>query len=197
MMSSLGTGLYELFIDYVYKWKATEFPVAVNLREELDRALGDLAKQGINKPSLRFRFTEAELRKWVPVMEHCQALMDLGWLNCVGEENKRPVFAFFHPTFQEYFAACSIDDWDYFLPKAHFDRPIPCLGEDKPTYRVFESEWRQPIMLWFGRGDVADKDKEKFIEKLTTFQDGVGDFYYYLLIVWGRSGLENSSLLCG
>jgi GTPase SAR1 family protein len=174
-------GLYELFVDYVYDWKAKEFSEAVKLRRELDRALGNLAKQGINKPSLRFRFTEAELRKWVPVLEQRQALMDLGWLNCVGEENNRPEFAFFHPTFQEYFAACSIDDWDYFLPRAHFDRPIPCLGEEKigPTYRVFESEWRQPIMLWFGRGDVADEDKEKFIEQLITFQDGVGDFYYY------------------
>jgi energy-coupling factor transporter ATP-binding protein EcfA2 len=144
-------GLYEMFVDYMYDWKATDFPEAVKLRGELDQALGDLAKQGINKQSLRFRFTKAELRKWVPVVEQRQALMDLGWL-CGGEENKPQMFTFFHPTFQEYFAACSIDNWDYFLPRAHVD---------EPTYRVFESEWLQPIVLWFGRGDVADEDKEK------------------------------------
>jgi NACHT domain/HEAT repeats/PBS lyase HEAT-like repeat len=173
-------GLYEQFVNFVYGW--SKVLDARELQLELDRAMGQLAKYGINKPVLRFRFTERELQAQVPNIEHRKALKALGWLNCVGEDREgNEVYAFFHPTFQEYFAACSIDDWDYFLPRAHVDRPLPCLGEEEigPTYRVFESEWRQPIVLWFGRGDVADEDKEKFIEKLTTFQDGVGDFYYY------------------
>jgi NACHT domain len=171
-------GLYEQFVNFVYGW--SKVLDARELQLELDRAMGQLAKYGINKPVLRFRFTERELQAQVPNIEHRKALKALGWLNCVGEDREgNEVYAFFHPTFQEYFAACSIDDWDYFLPRAHVDRPLPCLGEEEigPTYRVFESEWRQPIVLWFGRGDVDDKDKEKFIEKLTTFQDGVEGFY--------------------
>jgi NACHT domain len=173
-------GLYERFVRYVYSW--SKVPDAVEMQLELDRVMGILAKYGINKPSLRFRFTERELQEQVPDLGQRKVLKALGWLNCVGvDESDQEVYAFFHPTFQEYFAACSIDDWDYFLPRAHVDRPVPCLGEEEigATYRVFESEWRQPIVLWFGRGDVADEDKEKFIEKLTTFQDGVGNFYYY------------------
>jgi hypothetical protein len=115
-------------------------------------------------------------------LEHRKALKDLGWLNCVGEDEAgKEVYAFFHPTFQEYFAACSIEHWDYFLPDKHVDQPVPCYGEDIPTYRVFEKEWRQVILLWIGRRDevVTDKLKEKFIDKLTGFREEERKFYYY------------------
>jgi hypothetical protein len=175
--------LYRGFVNYLYGWKAREFKEEIKLKDKLNLALGELAKAGLNRASTnggavrRFRFTASEIRElYLPDL-----LLDvaekLGCLNWVGKEAGENLYAFYHPTFQEYFAACSIDDWDYFLPRAHVDRPVPCLGEDKPTYRVFESEWRHPIVLWFGRGDVDDKDKEKFIEKLTTFQDGVEGFY--------------------
>jgi hypothetical protein len=51
-------------------------------------------------------------------------------LNVVGKEKKEDLYAFYHPTFQEYFTACSIDDWDYFLPRAHIDRPVNCQDEE-------------------------------------------------------------------
>ena len=171
--------LYGQFVDKLYDWKADKFPEA-NLKPELNRAMGDLAKQGLNRANLRFRFTQAELEQFLPSLIHRKALTDLGWLNCVGvDESNLPVYAFFHPTFQEYFAACSINDWDYFLPKDHKGIPIHCKDEDVPTYRVFEQEWRQTILLWIGRGDVGDELKEKFIEKLTNFQEQEGEFYYY------------------
>jgi HEAT repeat protein len=170
-------GLYYKFVNYFYNW--SKFPELAKLRGELDRLMGELAKYGINKPMLRFRFTETELRNQLIDPEHIEALKTLGWLNCVGvDERDDEVYAFFHPTFQEYFAACAIDDWDYFLPMAHIDRPI--LGESgENLYRVFEQEWRQPMLLWFGREDVKIELKEKFIEKLMNFREQEGKFYYY------------------
>jgi DNA polymerase III delta prime subunit len=170
--------LYKKFVNRFYKW--SESPELLKRRELLNCLMQNLAKYGLNKPSLRFRFTEAELQEQLVKEEHRDALKELGWLNPVGvDESDDEVYTFFHPTFQEYFAACSIDDWDYFLPRAHVDRPVPCLGEEEigPTYRVFKSEWRQVILLWIGRNNLGFDRKEEFIKVMTNFQ-GL-EFYHY------------------
>jgi hypothetical protein len=180
--------LYRGFVNYLYDWKAVEFPNEVQLREELNLALGELAKAGLNREPInhgavrRFRFTASEISKlWKDRSDTLlTAAKNLGWLNMVGKEDRADLYAFYHPTFQEYFAACAIDDWDYFLPKAHIDRPVLYQGKCVP-YRVFEQEWRQVILLWIGRRDevVTDERKEEFIDKLTDFREQEGKFYYY------------------
>jgi hypothetical protein len=175
-------GLYERFVSYVYSWSKVQD--AEEMQLELDQVMGILAKYGINKPSLRFRFTERELQEQVPDISQRKVLKALGWLNCVGvDESDQKVYAFFHTTFQEYFAACSIKDWDYFLPREHDDQPVPCQDEEMPTYRVFAKHWEQTILLWFGREDLEDKlKKDEFIEKLTNFQAGCeNSMYHYFL----------------
>jgi HEAT repeat protein len=167
--------LYKSFVERVHQWNESKFPHINVPQAGLDRSMGELAKRGINKPTLRFRFGKKELAN----VKHFQALKDLGWLNCVGEdEHKQKVYAFFHPTFQEYFAACAIDDWDYFLPRAHDEQPVSCQGEDVPTYRVFGKQWQQVIVFWIGR-NFKNELKEEFLVKLTNFCDGTSEFYYY------------------
>jgi hypothetical protein len=124
------------------------------------------------------------LQEQVPDLSQRKVLEALGWLNCVGEdESDQKVYAFLHPTFQEYFAACSIKDWDYFLPREHDDRPELCQDEEIPTYRAFAKHWEQTILLWFGRKDLENKlKKDEFIEKLNNFQAGCeNSMYHYFL----------------
>jgi hypothetical protein len=99
--------------------------------------------------------------------------VQLGWLNQVGvavEDPEEPVYAFFHPTFEEYFAARAIDDWHFFLNHIPGN---PLQG----TYRIFEPQWKEVFLLWLGREDVADEQKDELLKALTLFEDGCGNFY--------------------
>jgi hypothetical protein len=95
---------------------------------------------------------------------------ELGWLVLVDRDTrtKKPVYAFYHPTFQEYFAACAIEDWHYFL-----DHQLPPVSD---CYRIFERQWREVILLWLGRGEIEAKQKEEFIDALVDFEDGCGEW---------------------
>lgn len=64
-------------------------------------------------------------------------------------------------------AETAIDDWDFFLPRNHKDKPIK-----NQRYRIFEPQCKQIIMLWFGRKDLPKEEKEAFIQALTNFHDG-------------------------
>jgi len=121
---------------------------------------------------------------------------------------QKSAYRFWHKTFQEYFAALAVDEsvdyWDYFLPRNHVNFPVAgkeysenlsfprrqdenlsfprrresTVPERKPQYRIFQPQWKQVILFWLGRGNVEDKEKEEFIEKLVNFDDGCGEWNF-------------------
>jgi HEAT repeat protein len=122
-----------------------------------------------------------------------QLARDVGWLNWVYKdaETGEDVYAFFHLTFQEYFAACAIDDWHFFLNHVP-DNPM------QGTYRIFEQQWKEVILLWLGREGSEDfrKRKEEFIEALIGFEDGCREwvleykgFYEYRSYLLAAAGI--------
>jgi len=181
-------GLYEWFVNTFYDWKREEVEKVTGVEinsskiKELNKALGELAKAAIDSESSRFRLTETFIRN--NMNPDLFDLADkLNWLNKVGdaaENSLESVYAFYHPSFQEYFAALAISNWTEFVPSQHIDKPLNNNYYNQPEckYRIFESHWKEVVLFWFGRPDVDDTRKSLFVDKLINFDDGCKENFY-------------------
>jgi HEAT repeat protein/GTPase SAR1 family protein len=191
--------LYASFIKYIYRWKEQFIKSYAKLcgqtqsecQRLLHEALGELAKAAIDGKSSRFRLSYQLVSEYLGDRSDETSLLSLalslGWLNRVGidfDEPEESVYAFYHATFQEYFAALAVDDWDYFLPRNHVDLPV--VGKE---YRICEVQWKQVILLWLGLEGVNRKQKEEFIEALIGFEGSCNDFYWYRAYFLAAAGI--------
>ncbi len=177
--------LYQQYIEYFYRWKQhPQLADDLDKQEELHDAFSKLALEAIDKKlPLRKKFAHKVMGKSL-----FKLARDVIWLNWVYKdaETGEDVYAFFHLTFQEYFAACAIDDWRYFLNHDN-ENPNPLLNPNlsleydngKPAYRIFEPQWKEVILLWLGREDVPPKQKQEFLMALVNFDDGCWELYRY------------------
>ncbi|MFE1745380.1 NACHT domain-containing protein [Coleofasciculus sp. H7-2] len=176
--------LYQRFREDFYEWKPHPLLTEdLDKQNELHEALGKLAREAIEKKlPLRKRFAYKVMGKSL-----FKLACDVGWLNAVYKdaETDEDVYAFYHLTFQEYFAALAIDDWQCFLTHDN-DNPQPLPGN---IYRIFEPQWREVILLWLGREDVEGEYKEEFIKALVQFEDGCSDFYRYRAYFLAAAGI--------
>ena len=163
--------LYQQYIEYFYRWKQhPQLTDDLDKQEELHTACSKLALEAIDKKlPLRKKFAHKVIGKSL-----FQLAREVGWLNWVYKdaETSEDVYAFFHLTFQEYFAACAIDDW-----RKDFLNHVP----DNPmrgTYRIFEPQWKEVILLWLGRNDVVKEQKEEFIQAFVNLKDGCMELFY-------------------
>lgn len=166
-LPSTQASLYGQFVEALYAWKQDRFPTSPAQRHQLNQALGRLALAALRRPDLRFRLPSAFLQQVLGAdLALLPLALQLGWLNQVGvsASSGEKIYAFYHPTFQEYFAAQAIADW------RDFWRPCPELP-------IFSPAWREVIVLWTGRPEGAIADKEAFLAALGQFEDGCGGFY--------------------
>jgi hypothetical protein len=148
--------LFDQFIKRQYKRKITidRFDV------DLVKSLGELAIKAIDTQS---QLTDAEVKK--KLGDKLDKALELGWLKPIDEYEQ--VYDFLHDSFKEYFVALAIPHWKFFLP----DSLDNFKGNDYP---IFDMQWREVILFWFGRKGF-EKDKEDFIEALINFEDGCCD----------------------
>jgi hypothetical protein len=184
--------LYEQFTRAFYEWKEDKFFTTPTKRKELNASLGLLAREAIDKKKSRFGIRESFAIDVMGEDLFKLATEKLHWLVHIynDAETGTPVYAFFHPTFQEYFAACAIDDWHFFLNHNN-ENPNPFLKHRNKdcVYRIFEPQWKEVILLWLGREHISPEQKEEFILALLTFEDECKGFYGYRAYFIGAVGI--------
>ncbi|MCC3508800.1 MAG: HEAT repeat domain-containing protein [Microcoleus sp. PH2017_17_BER_D_A] len=181
--------LYQRFVTTLYQWKKPHLNWIQ--QQELNAALGKLALSGMLNETSRFQLRESVGYR-VMGASLFELACRLGWLNLVARDGEtlEGIYAFYHPTFQEYFAALAVEDWHFFL---NHIPPEGGHGGTAPTrdgvYRIFEKQWKEVILLWLGREEVGKEKKEGFINRLVEFEDGCGDFYNYRAYFLAAAGI--------
>jgi HEAT repeat protein len=200
-------GLYDQYARYLYQWKQYCFRINIEEQQELNLALGRLALRDFNENSSRFRLRESFIIQELGYRDDETSLFykafKLGYLNDVGiaaeSPSKEKVYAYWHPTFEEYYASLAVDDRRYFL------NHVP-ENPKQGTYRIFEPQWKEVILLWLGREDIKEQEKEEFIKALVEFKDGCNsqspipdwkgfyEYRTYFLAAAGIAEFKNCSL---
>ncbi|MDF5730648.1 MAG: HEAT repeat domain-containing protein, partial [Rhizonema sp. PD38] len=184
-------GLYEQFVADFYEWKKGQFATTGEQRKRLNAALGELAREAIDKEAARFRLRHDFVCEFLGEPDDADSLfglaLRLGWLNKVGVEAENPrkgVYGFFHPTFEEYFAALAIEDWHYFLNHIPENPSHP-----DASYRIFEPQWKEVFLLWLGQKSVSKEKKENLIQALVKFEDKCNEFYWEQAVFLAAAGI--------
>lgn len=178
--------LYAQYVESIYDWKREQFPISNSQQRLLDSALSILSCKAIDRAegyqNSRFRLREELVEEYLnkPLPGSDGTIFDLalkiGWINQVGIDANDPsqkIYAFYHTTFEEYFAALSIEKGNFFF----FSHSRWNPNSKRNSYRLLESHWKQVFILWCGRANISSAEKDNLIRDLIYFKDGCRGFY--------------------
>ena len=160
-LPKLDAEFYRQFIEIFYQWKKKRFSEEQDKRKKLENALKILALEGVKQN--QFILPHSLVENTTNDKFLFQLSLQLGLLNQVGiikGSLNEKIYSFWHPAFQEYFAALDIIDYhkDY-----SFDFDI--------ILQNFASQWSEVYIFWQNLKNISiDKVDEciyQFISLLT------------------------------
>lgn len=177
--------LYKNFSDAIYKLKEDKIFVNTSDKLQLEKALGKLALESIGKgykSFLPYELVYEFLEK--PYSELFELAIKLNLLNDVGTNpnTRQSVYAFFHPSFQAYFAALAIDKSIFWL------NHIP-ENPHNGSYRIIEKKWEEVFFLWLGCSNLYE-EKTNLYNQIINFDCGCEDIYKKKLFTLASIGLN-------
>jgi HEAT repeat protein len=171
--------LYRHLLQQFYQWQAENVVTTGEQQQQIETALSQLARQGIESSAKPDVFSHQQV---VGVFGEDTFLFNLvlrlGWLQ---PDPDLKEYTFFDRTFQDYFAALALKDWRFFLPEISEAGPVS-------SYPIFEEKWQRVILFWLGCEEKSETNKNAFLEALSQFQDGCsranlyGKRAYYLAV---------------
>lgn len=188
--------LYLNFEKVYYQRKEDDlddrFKVNIIQRKTLRQTMGELAVKAFHEESTPLELREEFITNFfgnkpelINGVTQFELVCKWGWLN---EDDRGGSYKFFHSSFQEYFAATAIpqqqDGWHFFLHHIPENPKSP-----EASYRIFDSKWKEVILLWLGLKDVSLDYKRNFINELVNFDDGKENFYPYRAYFLAAEGI--------
>ena len=135
-LPKLDADFYRQFIEIFYQWKKERFSEIQDKRQELENALKKLALEGVKQN--QFILPHSLVENTINDKSLFQLSLQLGLLNQVGIIEKslnEKIYSFWHPAFQEYFAALELID-----SNKNYDFDIILQG--------FASQWSEVFLFW-------------------------------------------------
>jgi HEAT repeat protein len=176
-LPDIKAALYKQFIQAFYHHVGVCEPLE---QQKLNLALGNLALETLQKGKYQFQLRKTDVYSQETTNKDLfNQAIDIGLLNLVEKtdgDHQNWLYSFLHPNFQEYLAAIAIENWNFFLnPKQRI-------------YRIFDSQWKEVILLWFGRDNISADDKEAFLDALVKFESDI-DLYQYRAYFLAAAGI--------
>lgn len=160
-LPKLDAEFYRQFIEIFYQWKKKRFSEKQDKRQKLENALKRLALEGVKQN--QFILPHSLVENTTNDKFLFQLSLQLGLLNQVGiikGSLNEKIYSFWHPAFQEYFAALDIID-NHKDDSSEFDIIL----------QNFASQWSEVYIFWQNLKNISiDKVDEciyQFISLLT------------------------------